>query len=231
MSKNVETKNKTPIPCKIILVGESGVGKTSIISRYLNRYQEKTELTLGAYFSNKIIIVDGYKINLEIWDTAGQEQYRSINNIFYKDAYICLMVYDITNKYTFNCIKDYWYEAVNENGMLGIIFGIAGNKNDLYEEEDVSEKEVEEFSNSINACFKLTSAKINTSIDDIFLLLTQKFVHSKFMEELLPKYATNNNNEEELEKKDTIKITKDDVFSESNNENNKVINLNNIKCC
>ena len=107
------------------------------------------------------------------------------------------MVYDIVNKYTFNCIKDYWYEAVNENGMLGIIFGIAGNKNDLYEEEDVSEKEVEEYSNSINACFKLTSAKINTSIDDIFLLLTQKFVHSKFMEELLPKYATNNNNNEE----------------------------------
>ena len=232
MSKNVETKNKTPIPCKIILVGESGVGKTSIISRYLNRFQEKTELTLGAYFSNKIIIVDDYKINLEIWDTAGQEQYRSINSIFYKDAYICLMVYDITNKSTFNCIKDYWYEAVSENGMLGIIFGIAGNKNDLYEEEDVSEKEVEEFSNSINACFKLTSAKVNTSIDDIFLMLTQKFVHSKFMEELLPKYVTNNNNnEEELPKNDTIKITKDDASSESNNENNKVYNINNIKCC
>ena len=232
MSKNVETKNKTPIPCKIILVGESGVGKTSIISRYLNRYQEKTELTLGAYFSNKIIIVDDYKINLEIWDTAGQEQYRSINNIFYKDAYICLMVYDITNKSTFNCIKDYWYEAVHENGMAGIIFGIAGNKNDLYEEEDVSEKEVEEFSNSINACFKLTSAKVNTSIDDIFYMLTQKFVQSKLMEDLIPKYVTKKNNEEESDKNDKIKITKDDIILKSNNENNKNDNItNNNRCC
>ena len=227
----METKNENSIPCKIILVGESGVGKTSIISRYLNRYQEKTEVTYGAYFSNKTIIVDGYKINLEIWDTAGQEQYRAINNIFYKDAYICLMVYDITNKSTFNCIKDYWYEAVTENGMMGIILGIAGNKNDLYEEEDVNEKEVEEFSNSINACFKLTSAKVNTSIDDIFLMLAKKFVQSKFMEELIPKYVTKNNNNEDELKNDKIKITKDESSSESNNKKNKNGNVLVNKCC
>ena len=228
------TKNKNPIPCKIILVGESGVGKTSMISCYLNRYQEKTELTLGAYYSNKLIVVDGYKINLEIWDTAGQEQYRSINNIFYKDAYICLMVYDITNKSTFNSIKNYWYESVKENGKDEMIFGIAGNKNDLYEEEEVSEKEVEEFSNSIKACFKLTSAKVNTSIDDIFYMLTHKFVQSKFMEELIPTYVTKSNNEEEIDKNDKIKIKKDDASSQTNNENNnnkKDIITNSNRCC
>lgn len=231
MSNNSPTKNKTAIPVKLILVGESGVGKTSIISRYLNTYQEKTEVTLGAYFSNKTIIVDGYKLNLEIWDTAGQEQYRSINNLFYKDAYICLMVYDITNKKTFNCIKDYWYEAVSENGLRGIIFGVAGNKNDLFEEEDISEKEAEEFSNSINACFKLTSAVVNTSIDDIFLMLAKKFVQSDFMKELIPKYVTNNNNGEEVVKNDHIKIQKEYLHSDSNISNTKNGNASFSKCC
>ena len=231
MSKKIPTKNKTPIPCKIILVGESGVGKTSIISRYLNRYQEKTEVTYGAYFSNKTIIVDGYKINFEIWDTAGQERYRSMNNIFYKDAYICLMVYDITNKITFNCLKDYWYEAVSENGMRGIIFGIAGNKNDLFEDEDISEKEVQEFSNSINACFKLTSAKVNTSIDDIFTMLAQKFIKSEFMLELMPKYVTNNN-DEKSEKNNKIKIENEEQDSDSkNSNNNNNDNISDNKCC
>lgn len=231
MSKKIQAKNKTAIPCKIILVGESGVGKTSIISRYLNRYQEKTEVTYGAYFSNKTIIVDGYKINFEIWDTAGQERYRSMNNIFYKDAYICLMVYDITNKITFNCLKDYWYEAVSENGMRGIIFGIAGNKNDLFEDEDISEKEVQEFSNSINACFKLTSAKVNTSIDDIFMMLAQKFIKSEFMLELMPKYVTNNN-DEESEKNNKIKIENEEQDSDSkNSNNNNNDNISDNKCC
>ena len=201
--------NSSSIPCKLILVGESGVGKTSIISRYLNKYQEKTELTLGAYFSNKTINCDGYQINFEIWDTAGQEQYRSMNTLFYKDASICLMVYDITNRNTFDSIKDYWYESVKESGNEGIIFGIAGNKNDLFEDEEVTESEAKEFSDSINACFKLTSAQLNTSIDDIFQMLGEKFLMSK--KELLPKIDKNIKNDENLliNKNDTIKLEKD----------------------
>jgi small GTP-binding protein len=238
MSKKINVKNDKPIPCKVILVGESGVGKTSIISRYFNRYQEKTESTLGAYFSNKTIIVDGYKINLEIWDTAGQEQYRSINNLFYKDAYICLLVYDITNKITFNCLKDYWYEAVSQNGRKGIIFGVAGNKNDLYEEEDISESEVQEFCNSIDACFKLTSAKVNTSIDDIFLMLGEKFIKSDFMKELIPQYVKEDNESEgQKSNNGSIKLKREDSSNISSDENdidlksnNKFLSKGNI-CC
>ena len=117
------------------------------------------------------------------------------------------------------------------NSLDNVILGIAGNKNDLYEEEDVNEKEVEEFSNSINACFKLTSAKVNTSIDDIFLMLAKKFVQSKFMEELIPKYVTKNNNNEDELKNDKIKITKDESSSESNNKKNKNGNVLVNKCC
>ena len=233
MSKNIPTKNEKPIPCKLILVGESGVGKTSIISRYLSSFQEKPLPTLGAYFSNKVVIIDGYKLNFEIWDTAGQEQYRSINNLFYKDASICLLVYDITNKNTFNSIKDYWYESVSENGKKGIIFGVAGNKNDLYEEEDITEKEGEEFSKSINACFKLTSAKVNTSIDDIFNMLGEKFIQSDFMKELIPKYVKNNEPQDESEDK-KIKLQKEEVPNNENlknSDNNQQKIISKIKCC
>ena len=232
MSKNIPTKNEKPIPCKLILVGESGVGKTSIISRYLNSFQEKPLPTLGAYFSNKTVVIDGYKLNFEIWDTAGQEQYRSINNLFYKDASVCLLVYDITNKNTFNSIKDYWYESVSENGKKGIIFGVAGNKNDLYEEEDITEKEGEEFSKSINACFKLTSAKVNSSIDDIFYMLGEKFIKSEFMKELIPKYVNNEkktDQEENEEKK--LKLQKEEVVNNNNSNNNSQKNKSKTKCC
>jgi small GTP-binding protein len=208
-----QIKNETPIPCKVILVGESGVGKTSMISRFINKYDEKVESTLSSYFTNKTIIVDGYKINLEIWDTAGQEKYRAVTSLFYKDAYICLLVYDITNKTTFNSIRDYWYENVVSLGMSGILFGVAGNKCDLYEEEDVSENEAIEFSNSINACFKLTSAKLNTSIDEMFFSLGEQFVQSEFMKTLIPKYIDKNVKDKALSI-ERIKI-------ENNNENNE----------
>jgi small GTP-binding protein len=210
--KQQQIKNETPIPCKVVLVGESGVGKTSIISRFINKYEEETESTLSSYFTNKTIIVDGYKINLEIWDTAGQEKYRAVTSLFYKDAYICLLVYDITNKTTFNSIRDYWYENVVSLGMSGILFGVAGNKCDLYEEEDVSENEAIEFSNSINACFKLTSAKLNTSIDEMFFSLGEQFVQSEFMKTLIPKYIDKNVKDKALSI-ERIKI-------ENDNENN-----------
>ena len=214
MSEKKELNNSNSIHCKLILVGESGVGKTSIISRYLDKYQEKGESTLTAYFSNKTIICDGYQINFEIWDTAGQEQYRAMNAVFYKDASICLMVYDITNRSTFDSIKDYWYDSVKESGNEGIIFGIAGNKNDLFEDEEVDESEAKEFSDSINACFKLTSAQLNTSIDDIFRMLGEKFLMSK--KELLPKDDKDiKNNENILIKNDNIKIEKNDLLKSS----------------
>ena len=232
MSKKASTpfKNDIPIPCKIILVGDSGVGKTSIISRYLNKFQEKTESTLGAYFLNKVVIIDGYKINYEIWDTAGQEQFRSITSLFYKDAYICILVYDITNKRTFNSIKDYWYEAIIENGLQDVILGVAGNKCDLYEDEEVSEKDGEEFSNSIEACFKLTSAQVNTSIDDIFTLVGEKFIKSNFMKELIPKYINNKKMDNTSPNIGKIKITKE-VSKENKDSDEKEVKKKNKKCC
>ena len=181
-------KNDTPIPCKVILVGDSGVGKTSIINRYLDKYDPNEKTTIGASFSSKIRIIDGYKISFDIWDTAGEERFRSVNSIFYKEAYVCLIVYDVTNKITFQSIKKYWYNSVKENASKVITFGIAGNKIDLYSKEEVNEKEVKDYCKEINALFFKTSAKENTFIDEIFTSLGKKFVHSEDFKSLKPKY-------------------------------------------
>ena len=198
------------IPCKIILVGDSGVGKTSIINRYINKYTGNQKSTIGASYANKLVIIDDYKINFDIWDTAGEERFRSVNKIFYKEAYICILVYDITNHESFENIKNYWHPIVNENSATKIIYGVAGNKIDLYEEEKVDEKEVREYCNSIDAMFHTTSAKENTYIDDIFTDLGKKFINSDLF-----KYLICKSNEEQKKKID---------LDNKNNSNKK-------KCC
>ena len=202
-----EAKNEDEIPCKVILVGDSGVGKTSIIGRYLNRYSAEQRATIGASYSNKLEEIDNYKINFDIWDTAGQERFRSVNTIFYKEAYICIMVYDITKEESFQSIKEYWYNTVTENSLNKIIFGIAGNKIDLYEEEKVNQEEAKKFSDSIDAIYKTTSAKENTYIDDLFKDLGRKFINSNLFKQLL--------SEKEEERKSKVNL------DEKSNKKNK----------
>ena len=170
--------NEDPISCKTILVGDSSVGKTSIIARYLDKYKEKESPTIGASFANKVENIDGNEIKFEIWDTAGQERFRSINSIFYQDAYICIMVYDVTSQNSFQSLGSYWYNAVKEQGNEEIIFHVVGNKIDLFESEEVDKNEVKEYCDSINAEYCFVSAKENTYIEDMFINLGKKFINS-----------------------------------------------------
>ena len=109
------TENKI---CKVILVGESGVGKTCIIVRFVSEeYKEETISTTGASYASKIIEFADYKksIQFQIWDTAGQEKYRGLTKLFYKDAKIVILVYDMTRRKSFDEIKNYWYNQIKEN--------------------------------------------------------------------------------------------------------------------
>ena len=104
--------------CKVILVGESGVGKTCIIVRFVSEeYKEETISTTGASYASKIMEFSDYKksIQFQIWDTAGQEKYRGLTKLFYKDAKIVILVYDITRRKSFDEIKNYWYNQIKEN--------------------------------------------------------------------------------------------------------------------
>ena len=217
MSNN---SSKDPIRCKTILVGDSGVGKTSIIGRYIDKFSEKEKSTIGASFTNKIDTINDQQILFELWDTAGQERFRSLNSIFYQDASICIMVYDITNKNSFQSLKDYWYDSVKENGNEGIIFHIAGNKIDLFENEEVKKNDIKEYCKSIGAEYSFISALENNFIDDLFKKVGEKFLNSKL-----------NNNIEDNKNKDPEKFSLDgDNDNENNNNGNNQKNKKK-KCC
>ena len=101
---------------KVVLIGESGVGKTSIIQRFItNIFNPQQKTTGGANFIERKMEINDYKIKFEIWDTVGQERFRSLAKVFYNNASVCIMVYDITSKKSFDALKEYWSEDVKNN--------------------------------------------------------------------------------------------------------------------
>ena len=162
---------------KVVLLGESAVGKTSIITRFVeNKFKQDTMSSLSANFvSKKIDLGNNKSIKFDIWDTAGQEKYRALAKIFYQDSKIVILVYDITNKNSFNELKNYWYEKVKENSSSDVIFAIAGNKCDLYEKEEVEKTEGEKFAKEIGAIFHETSALNSNGINELFTEIAMKF--------------------------------------------------------
>ena len=172
-------EGKDNITCKVVLVGESGVGKTCIIQRYVNNdYNENTESTSTSTYTYKSIDYKNLNksISFDIWDTAGQELYRALAKNFYLNASIGILVYDIRRKKSFEAIKDYWYEQLKEFGEENMVFGVAGNKCDLFQEEEVSEEEGKKFAKSIGAIFHLTSCKESIGIDDLFEECGKKYL-------------------------------------------------------
>ena len=164
-------KDKDNIGCKAVLVGDTGVGKTSLIERYVNnRYEENQQSTLVSTYTFKKIDIKKYNksVSLDIWDTAGQEVYRSLSKNFYLNASIGILVYDISRRDTFESIKDYWYEQLKTFGEENMIFDIVGNKSDLFENEEVKENEAREYAQSINAGFHLVSCKDGINIRELY---------------------------------------------------------------
>ena len=188
--------------CKIVLVGDAGTGKTCIISRYINNKFEKSQMaTACPSFCTKTVTYPEYNktLNLDIWDTAGQEIYRSISKLFYKGACVGILVYDVTNEKSFQSIKDYWYNELKDNTGENIIFNVVGNKIDLFEQENVNEDEAKNFAKSINAGFYLTSAKNNIDINKLFFTSGKQFIDPEYKIDL-------DNTNERRQRKESIKI-------------------------
>ena len=173
--------------CKVVLLGDSGVGKTCIISRYISgTFEANSASTNGASYASKIVKYDklGKTLSLDIWDTAGQEKYKALTKFFYKDAAVAILVYDITRKESFDSLKNYWYTQLQENGGKNIVLGVAGNKCDKYENEAVPENEAREFANKINAIFSLTSAQNNTGVNELFMDAGNKYLDPNFQQQI-----------------------------------------------
>ena len=166
------------ITCKVVLLGETGVGKTSIISRYVtNEFSNILISTTGASYTTKKLQIDPeHIIKFQIWDTAGQERFRSLTKIFYQNSSVIILVYDITRRDSFDKIKEYWIKEIKENVSADIILALAANKNDLYENETVSLEEGKKLAKEINAVFRTTSAKFSHGIDDLFHKIGEKFL-------------------------------------------------------
>ena len=164
---------------KVILVGESGTGKTSLINATMGLpFKESLESTTANSFSSKKITVGSKQYILNLWDTIGQEKFRSLTKIFIKDSKIVLLVYDITRLNSFKEL-DFWYKMIRD--ILGddIIVGVCGNKQDLFAREQVKEEEGRKYAEERNISFKLTSAKnplsFNKFLDELVKQYTEKF--------------------------------------------------------
>ena len=160
-----------PESIKVVLLGESGVGKTSIISQFTaHKFDPHKETSLSAQFISKTVDFPdlGQSIKFDIWDTVGQEKYRSLAKIFYKDAKVIVFVYDITREFTFESIKNYWYEETKADADGSPIFAVVANKIDLYTNSKVSNSDGKAYADQIGAIFQTTSALSDSGISTLF---------------------------------------------------------------
>ena len=196
---------------KVVLVGESGVGKTSIIAQFTTgQFDPDCVTSLSAQFVSKTVEYNNIQkaIKFDIWDTAGQEKYRSIAKIFYKDAKIVCLVYDITDRHSFQQIKEYWSNQIKNNADSDTIIAVVANKSDLYDNAQVKNEEGEEYARSINAIFQSTSAKSDSGITNLFDNLGQRYFNPNFdigSKDLQEKEEYQRKKEEERRKKKEIK--------------------------
>jgi Ras-related protein Rab-18 len=164
---------------KIILLGDSGVGKTSIISRYVkNEYFEGREPTIGVGFGPKYLTVDGESIKLSIWDTAGQEKYRTITKSYYRNVDGVVLVFSIAEPVTLEHLTEFWIKELTENGINSVPILLIGNKHDLREglpeDQVVSREQADAAAKQCGSLFVEASAKTAEQVEQAFGELVEK---------------------------------------------------------
>ena len=176
MSSNNGSNNNQDI-IKVIFVGEAGTGKTNLINVSAGyKFNSSTLTTRNCSFVPKTINLNNTNYNLNIWDTIGQEKFHSLTKIFLKESDIAILVYDITNKKSFDSLP-YWKGLIDEQLGQKPIYGIVGNKMDLYEREEVDKSDLIDYADKIGAKYLLTSAKADSvSIGKFLETLLADFV-------------------------------------------------------
>ena len=206
---------------KIILVGDSGVGKTSIINRFaLNTFDEDYFPTIANNFTEVKLIINNKNFILNIWDTAGQEKYRSVNKLFVKGSKIVILVYDISSKKSFEELN-YWFNFIKIELGTYYYMGLIGNKLDKIAEEEVNLEEAKKLAESCGAYFSLLSAKEDKEgIDIYFEELVKKYLKS-YIYEYVVIDEKNKNSIFITKQPDNNNIDKDGVCCKGNNQNKK----------
>ena len=162
------------IPIKIIMVGALGVGKTSLIQKYSKGSIDSSEKsTKNARIVSKIKTFGSCKFDIKLWDTAGQEKYKSLTKLFIKDTKIAILVYSIDDEKSFEELDDWLKMIIEVNDHKSITLGIAANKSDLKSDSTIPNEKGKEYANKIGAIWKSTSAitedgGIEEFIDELF---------------------------------------------------------------
>lgn len=161
---------------KLVLLGNSSVGKTSLVLRYLKENFSSVLPTVGCAFFTKVVDLGSSSLKLEIWDTAGQEKYHSVCHLYFRGANAALLVYDITRKDSFHKAQQ-WLEDLEKEFQPGeVVVMLVGNKTDLGEEREVTFQEGKEFAESKNLLFMETSAKLNYQVSEVFTVVAQELL-------------------------------------------------------
>jgi Ras-related protein Rab-1A len=179
---------------KILILGDSAVGKTCLLLKYIDGFfPEEYISTIGVDYKNKKIQINDMDIHLQIWDTCGQERYRSLSKSFIKGANGVLFVYDITSKDSFKNIKNWILETNNENEDYKIL--IAGNKADLNDMREVTEENVKSYLTGKNQDIPTieVSAKDGTNVDEAFTTLAKLIIGNKTKEEVINTFKRKDN--------------------------------------
>ena len=152
---------------KCVFLGDSGVGKSCILNVYINGSEGDNMPTIGAAYFSKKVKIDSNDVELMIWDTAGQEMYRGLAPMYYRNARIAFITFDISNKKTFDAVS-YWAEELRLNANEEIIMCIVGNKCDLEDKRQVTFETAQETASSLGATYFETSAKTGTGVERLF---------------------------------------------------------------
>ena len=197
---------------KILILGDSFVGKTNILKRFIhNEFDSTTKETVGVEFDSKNYNFGEKTIKAQIWDTAGQERYRSVTKAYYKGAKGALLVYDISRRITFENI-DNWIIDLRTNGDKDILIILIGNKSDLNSKREVNKDEAETKAEQYNIAFLETSAKNGDNIDKAFRELVEQVYNANKNSIEKNDVKVEGNNE------DGISLQKDDVDEQKKNK-------------
>ncbi|KAM9392587.1 ras-related protein Rab-5C isoform 1-T2 [Pholidichthys leucotaenia] len=159
---------------KLVLLGESAVGKSSLVLRFVKgQFHEFQESTIGAAFLTQTVCLDDTTVKFEIWDTAGQERYHSLAPMYYRGAQAAIVVFDITNTDTFTRAKN-WVKELQRQASPNIVIALAGNKADLASKRAVDFQEAQAYADDNSLLFMETSAKTAMNVNEIFMAIAKK---------------------------------------------------------
>ena len=197
------------IKLKLIVVGNQGTGKSCILNRFVNEtFEENYQATIGLDFQSKNITIHDQDVRLIIYDTAGQEKFRSLIPMYIREAQIILLVYDISDKDSFDAMPN-WIQEVKEVLNKEVVFALIGNKMDLESQRKVSYEEGKKLAEKNNFVFQEVSAKTGKNFENLFEVQIFETVYNKFRKEFEkreegmeePNFETNDNTNDNNDKK------------------------------